>query len=365
MRGAYLGVSVSLSEGFNLPLAEMQWLDRSCRVLDAGEHQEVVVDRCYLCRDLQEMTEKAVAVLNGRGASESRTPAVRRFRERFTWNRAVKEYEEIFEQLTYEDHQPVTSKAVSIIIDVTHSTKDPSNSGINRVTRRTSRLLQGYEDLLFVVWDGKHKHYVLPTPQEFDQLSAFNGPIPVSEDRLSADFDNRSDLDEALDRFGRSDPCLLLPEIRSEEEYRGIRRYARVRELGIGAIFYDAIAILHPNLCSKEIELNHGAYMRGLAECDVVVPISHFSANCLTEYWKSCDVQPTRVIVSALPGEFAPSERKLKPIAPPNGTVEILCVSTLEPRKNHRVLIEACLRLQERNPDVSRLSWKWRTAFRR
>jgi 5-methyltetrahydropteroyltriglutamate--homocysteine methyltransferase len=40
-----LGVSVSLWEGFNLPLAEMQWGGRGVLVFDCGAHPEVVADR--------------------------------------------------------------------------------------------------------------------------------------------------------------------------------------------------------------------------------------------------------------------------------------------------------------------------------
>src|SRR4029450_10708048 len=50
MAAADLGVSLSLWEGFNLPLAEMQWLGRGALVFGRGAHPEVVADPWGLWR---------------------------------------------------------------------------------------------------------------------------------------------------------------------------------------------------------------------------------------------------------------------------------------------------------------------------
>jgi hypothetical protein len=56
-----------------------------------------------------------------------------------------------------------------------------------------------------------------------------------------------------------------------------------------------------------------------------------------------------------LPGEFGGAERGTKVQLKKVNRIKILCVSTLEPRKNHRVLINACLRMQKRFP---KLDWE-------
>lgn len=104
MRHADIGISVSLWEGFNLPLAEIQWLDRPCLAFDVGAHPEVVLDPWFVCRDANEMAEKAIALLAGSGPGKKlRAQTMQKFRGKFTWERAVKEYVEIFEDLLHQN----------------------------------------------------------------------------------------------------------------------------------------------------------------------------------------------------------------------------------------------------------------------
>ncbi len=136
-----------------------------------------------------------------------------------------------------------------------------------RVTRRFSRELQKSTAPLFVIWDGAIG-YVLPTREEHHQLSQFNGPVPDGEDRFSPDAGHRVKLDDVLPKLGAYQPCLVLAETMIEDNFSVIRRYARMHGLKLGAIFYDAIPVLRPELCNPETRMNHQGYMMGLAECD-------------------------------------------------------------------------------------------------
>ena len=61
-----VGVSVSLWEGFNLPLVEMQLLKKPVYVFHVGAHPEVVIDPYYLCDSLEELSEKVILQLQGK-----------------------------------------------------------------------------------------------------------------------------------------------------------------------------------------------------------------------------------------------------------------------------------------------------------
>ncbi|MBV8808485.1 MAG: glycosyltransferase [Acidobacteriaceae bacterium] len=354
MKLSDFGMSFSLWEGFNLPLAEMQWLGRPALVFNVGAHPEVVAHSWYLCLDTVEMTQKASELLRGVGPEhQTVAESLQKFRGYFRWERFMKEYSEILDGVTGKDGEGAARFSLTqLIIDVTNSTRDTANSGVIRVTRRLSRELQDHgTDPILVVWDESTKRYVLPTHAEYELLGQFNGPLIKNVDRLSRNPGQRTSLDDILARDENSGRWLLIPELKMESSFQGIRRFARQRHLKIAAIFHDSIPVLRPDLCNDEVRSNHRDYMLGLAECDLVLPNSHFSAKCLQDFWRESGTIPGRVVADVLPGEFGGTRRN-SPTQARDG-VHILCVSTLEPRKNHRNLIQACLWITEKHPELN------------
>ena len=68
--------------------------------------------------------------------------------------------------------------------------------------------------------------------------------------------------------------------------------------------------------------------LRGLAECDVVIPISGFSGKCLKDFWTEQGLKGGSVVDNLLPAEFGGSSRVSCPEKPKSEQLEILCVST-------------------------------------
>ena len=107
------------------------------------------------------------------------------------------------------------------------------------------------------------------------------------------------------------------------------------------AIFYDAIGLQYPELTPPGTVARLPAYLRELLQFDGVAAISETSAASLRDYWRWLGVGVTPV-VTAIP--LAIDERPAPPGDRPAARAipRLLCVSTLEGRKNHLALLEAC-----------------------
>lgn len=349
-----LALSFSRWEGFNLPLAEMQWLGRSVLAFNAGAHPEVIAHPWFLCTDNADMADKACTLLAGGGPdAQQRAEAIARFKQFFTWERFIEEYR----GLLPAEHTKTVREAGSsrrVLIDVTNSTRDPANSGVIRVTRRLSRVIQAQACPIFVIWDRTLGTYVFPTKEEFQQLGQFNGPVQESWHPVSAAPHSRTSAEGHA--VVQDAVWILFAEVFSEDRFAPARAWAKKNGLHMAAVFYDAIPYLRPDLCNQELRRDHTAYMRGLAGCDLILPISFYSATCLLDFWRAHGLEPSRIETNPLPAEFGGSERAREPrVQDGHQPVSILCVSTLEPRKNHRMLIRACQRMGNEHPE---LEWK-------
>ncbi len=353
MENADLGISTSLWEGFNLPLAEMQWLNIPVLVFNKGAHPEVVIHSWYLCDNNEEMATKACSILNKNYLNDNTNKyALEKFHGFFTWKRTIAEFQKIFDDLNIKNDSSEKPNFL-VIIDVTNAVRDPANSGVIRVTRRISRELQKYVPVLFVVWDQEKKKYFFPTKIEFDQLSQFNGPVLSAECPLSSE-DRKLSLLDYLQSNKKAETWLIFTETIDEDRSRIIRRFARRNHISLSAIFYDAIPVLYPEFClDSAVQNNHSHYMTGLAECDLVIPISEYSSECLQKFWKDHNIKGCKVRCDLLPGEFGGYDRNTIVQDTNFDKINILCVSTLEPRKNHKTLINACLLMEREHPELN------------
>lgn len=121
---------------------------------------------------------------------------------------------------------------------------------------------------------------------------------------------------------------------------REIIDYARRHGLAIAAIFHDAIAITHPHLVGAGFTERHRGYMDALADVDVVLAVS---AQAAAEYQQFVAGRTRFATVHVCPeaAEILGVPRVTTGTEPRREGLRILCVSTLEPRKNHAVLLQA------------------------
>lgn len=345
-----VGISMSLWEGFNLPLAEMQLLKKPVFVFNKGAHPEVVINNYYLCESEDEMIKKIKLSFENRNEIEiqNKENDYLKFREFFTWRRCAVEFIEKFVEIKNNNK--------IVLIDVTNASHDTANSGVMRVTRNISRSLQNKVETIFVLWDSSIGEYVFPYDEEIKLLSSYGGPNKDKIIYRSKEGQKRLRLQDIFENIRYKNCIMLITETINEIEAKKIRRYLKSRKIKIAAIFYDAIPVLHPEFCNEEVLKNHKNYMEGLSECDVVIPISETSGEDLEKFWNENNISSTKIKTNLLAGELEGIKRTKKyQECNTSEKINILCVSTLEPRKNHKKLLNACIALSEKYPE---LDWK-------
>lgn len=108
------------------------------------------------------------------------------------------------------------------------------------------------------------------------------------------------------------------------------------------AIFYDAIPLKYPELTPAGTVARFPAYLRELLLFDGVAAISEDSAGSLRDYWQWLGITSPPP-VHALPLAIDESHTGSSPADPgPVKAPRLLCVCTIEGRKNHLALLEAC-----------------------
>jgi glycosyltransferase involved in cell wall biosynthesis len=144
---------------------------------------------------------------------------------------------------------------------------------------------------------------------------------------------------------------------------------SRMRGLGVkfGVMAHDLFAITTPELCEEGVGRQFEAALRSGAETwDFILANSAFTAGDFGDYLARNSLRPVPITPlplahgAAATGAANPS---LLPEALRTGGF-VLCVGTIEPRKNHERLIEAWVALAERRPDLPWLALAGRAGWR-
>ena len=108
------------------------------------------------------------------------------------------------------------------------------------------------------------------------------------------------------------------------------------------AIFHDAIGLKYPELTPPATVARLPAYLRELLAFDGVAAVSEDSAASLRDYWSWLGVGNTPPVQAIPLGRHAPNTASANNPTTSAGAPRVLCVGTIEGRKNHGALLEAC-----------------------
>lgn len=241
-------------------------------------------------------------------------------------------------------------------IDVTSSCKSPLNTGVQRVVRSLARELSALRpgQVTPLVWDDQLRSYARlgPREQRFLTNAFAESAAATAEPERRA---NRSPLSRFVRHLGHrmrrldlrrglaAGDVFFCPEIFQDRRTVFLPELARAGRGFCAAIFHDAITLRRPDLSPPRRESGFAPYIDALAELHEVTAVSEFSRADLAALWQERG-RAFRGRLQAHP--LAIDQERPRPVSGSGaGSRTILCVSTLEPRKNHLGLLAAAERL--------------------
>jgi glycosyltransferase involved in cell wall biosynthesis len=147
---------------------------------------------------------------------------------------------------------------------------------------------------------------------------------------------------------------VFLPELMYRGRASQLVDYAHRHGARVSVILHDTIPIQKPEYVPPELPGQHAEYLRALARADLILPNSAASSEGWNEFLAQEKLPSPPVRTCALACDLPGIPRVTLPPAPRTAgePVRMLCVSTLEPRKNHRALLAAYELAVSRRPDL-------------
>ena len=250
-----------------------------------------------------------------------------------------------------------------LLLDLTHTSHAQARTGIQRVARALQTELTARGAALAVTWDPHERVWRPLEAWESANLtqtsvggkrSAKWPLIAKVRGLLRRRLGRASVFPLSALRFPLSNSGLLQPELFSAAVATALPElFAHARGPCV-ALFHDALALKFPELAPLKTVARFPSYLQELSCFDGIAAISADSRDALLSYWNWLGLRDTP------PVEAIPLGIELPPASPancnplgyipsgpavPTALPTILCVCTLEGRKNHLVLLDACEQL--------------------
>lgn len=233
-----------------------------------------------------------------------------------------------------------------LLLDLTHTSHTPARTGVQRVARSLLTALTAETAVLPVTHDRFRGGWRRLAAWERRNLELAR---PGSRRRAHWPWHARWGgrlarlAGRRLPPLPPADEGVILPEIFSPQVA------AALTELSAGggptvALFHDAIALRLPEFTPRGTVARFPAYLLELARCDGIAAVSQDSREALVEYWAWLGLAhppPVEVLPLGLDPVVRPDPAAVSAPAP----ATILCVGSIEGRKNHLALLDACEQL--------------------
>lgn len=258
-----------------------------------------------------------------------------------------------------------------IFLAVSDTVQNPGRSGIQSVVRSLSgafgRGKKRFPPIYPVVWHNGRKHFrplpptlslglaaepLRPPPGPPRDLFWHPGLWPVWAAMRGRAHEVPIHLHPRYRPLLRR-AWLFMPELAYSGRTQLFLDYARRHRMRFSAVFHDAIPVQRPEFVPPGLPGSHAEYMRALAGADLILPNSENSAEGWHEFMAAEDLASPAVKVCTLASEIPSAPRETRPKEPdPSRPVRVLCVSTLEPRKNHFNFLDAYDKAVAARPDL-------------
>ena len=227
-----------------------------------------------------------------------------------------------------------------VLVYVDHTVRFHRNTGIQRCVRSLSRaLMELGQQLQPVIWNRKQACLESASLADRCHLARWGGPEIEHWNDIISTHAGQSFLTPGQATW------LIIPELVSGPHNptsdRLLCEGARLK-VHVAWLFHDDLPLRWSHLYGARAASTasaHATYMAGLADFDLVLANSRTSAAQLLEFWGNNQIIPkARLHTVPLATEMLTTMR----LAPPNSQANIvLCVGSLEPRKNHRALLKS------------------------